>query len=100
MCTYASADQREHDALVESQSFSLFHFDAFLVEAFHGVHFARVGLAAAVDLAKTAATDDPMNAKIVHRQLEIKEEKNQKEGKKPTQKTCVSFSQRLLLPNN
>lgn len=67
--TYPRADQREHDAFVESQRFALFHFDAFLIQAFHGVHFARVGFPATVDFAKTAATDDPVNAKIVHRQL-------------------------------
>ena len=79
--TYACADQREHDALVESQRFALFHFDAFLVQAFHGVHFARVGLPAAVDFAKTATADDPVDAKVVHRQL-------RDEGKNKKKKTC------------
>ena len=69
MRTYSGADQREHDTLVESQRFALFHFDAFLVQAFHGVHFASVGLPAAIDFTETAAANNSMNAEIVHRQL-------------------------------
>lgn len=68
--TYTGADQWEHNTLVESQRFALFHFDAFLVQAFHGVHFARVGLPAAVDLTKSTTTDDSVNAEIVHGQLQ------------------------------
>lgn len=70
--TYTGADQREHDTLVESQRFALFHFDAFLIQAFHGVHFASVGLPAAIDLTETAAANDSVNAEIVHSQLRHK----------------------------
>ena len=70
--TYACADQREHDALVQSQCLALFHFDALLVQAFHRVHFTSVGFAAAVDFAESAAADDPVDAEIVHRQLRMK----------------------------
>lgn len=73
--TYTGADQREHDTLVESQRFALFHFDAFLIQAFHGVHFASVGLPAAIDLTETAAANDSVNAEIVHSQLRHKKKR-------------------------
>jgi hypothetical protein len=74
--TYTGADQREHDTLVESQRFALFHFDAFLIQAFHGVHFASVGLPAAIDLTETAAANDSVNAEIVHSQLRHTQKRN------------------------
>lgn len=66
------ADQRQHDALVERQRLALLHLDALLIEAFHGVHLARVGLPAAVHLAEAAPADDPVHAEVVHRQLQQK----------------------------
>ncbi len=69
LSTYAGADQGEHDALVECKRFALLHLDALLVQAFHGVHFSRVGFTAAVNLAETAAPDNAMNAEVVHCQL-------------------------------
>ena len=67
----AGGDQGEHDPLVESQRLPLLHLDPLLVQAFHGVHLARVGLAAAVDLAEAAAADDPVHGEVVHRQLQV-----------------------------
>ena len=65
--TYARADQRQHNPLVQGQSFALLHLDPLLVQAFHGVHLARVRFAAAVDFAETTAAYDPVNAEVVHR---------------------------------
>ena len=67
--TYPGADQRQHDAFIKRQSLALFHFDAFLVQAFHGVHFSRVGFTTTVNFAEAAASNDSMDAKVVHRQL-------------------------------
>ncbi|RNA09524.1 hypothetical protein BpHYR1_005796 [Brachionus plicatilis] len=63
--------RRQHDALVQRQTFALFHFDALFVQAFHGVHFARVRLATPVHLAEAAPAYYPVHAKVVHAQLDV-----------------------------
>ena len=67
----AAAHRREHDAFVERQTLALLHLDALLVQALHCIHFAGVGLAAAVHFAEAAATDDAVHAEVVHGQLQV-----------------------------
>ena len=52
----SGGDQAKHDPFVEGQGLALFHLDAFLVQAFHGVHFPGVGFAATVNLTETTPT--------------------------------------------
>lgn len=37
--TYPCADKWEHKSFIQSKCFSLFHFDSFLVQTFHGIPF-------------------------------------------------------------
>ena len=55
-------DQGKHNSFVQRERLSLLHFDTFFVQAFHGVHLARVRLSTSVDLAESSASDDAVDA--------------------------------------
>ena len=57
----ASADQTQHDPLVEGQRFALLHLNALLIKTLHGVHLARVGLPAPVHLSEPASADNSVD---------------------------------------
>lgn len=67
--THPCADEWQHYPLVERQSLALLHFNSLFVEALHGVHFAGVRLAAAVDFSEPSSTYDAVNTEVVHCQL-------------------------------
>ena len=54
-------NQGKHDPLVQSERFALLHFDAFFVQAFHGVHFARVRLSAAVNFSESSTANNSVD---------------------------------------